>query len=200
MKILIIGGAGTIGRAVAKELSQRHTVIIAGRHQGSFIVDFTDTASIEKMYKSVGPIDAVIVAAGSSHFGPLSKMTAAHYEIGLKNKLMGQVNVVLVGLSYLSDAGSFTLTSGSAADDPYGGGTSTAMVNGAINSFVRAAAIEMPRSLRINVVSPTILTESMERHAQYFRGFDPVPAEKVALAYSKSAEGAQTGQVYRVGS
>ena len=199
MKILIVGGTGTIGQAIVKELSQRHNVIIAGHRQGSVMVDIADKASIEAMYKKVGRVDAVVAAAGAVHFGALQEMGAAEYQIGLQSKLMGQVNLVLVGLSHLNDSGSFTLTSGSASDDPYRYGSSPAMVNGAINGFVKGAALEMPRGLRINVVSPTILTESMKDYGHYFRGFEPVPAMRAALAYSKSVEGAQTGQVYRVG-
>lgn len=199
MKIVIVGGTGTIGQAVAHELSGRHTVIIVGHRQGDVLVDIGDRASIEKMYKKVGRIDAVVAAAGAVHFGALQEMSAAEYEIGLRSKLMGQVNLVLAGLSHLADAGSFTLTSGSAADDPYRYGSSPAMVNGAIDSFVKGAAIEMPRGIRINAVSPTILSESMKDYGHYFRGFVPVPAKKAAVAYSKSVEGAQTGQVYRVG-
>ena len=71
------------------------------------------------------------------------------------------------------------------------------MVNGALESFVRAAAIEL-RNQRINAVSPSVIAESMDAYGAYFRGFEPVPAKRVALAFSRSVEGAQTGQIYRV--
>ena len=105
---------------------------------------------------------------------------------------------MLEGLKYINKGGSFTLTSGILSHDPIPMGTSAAMVNGAINSFVKSAAIEMPHHLRINAVSPTVLSESMNRYAPFFRGFESVPASRVALAYSKSVEGAQTGMVYSV--
>ena len=111
---------------------------------------------------------------------------------------MGQVRLVLIGLKYINMGGSFTLTSGILSHDPIRLGSSAAMVNGAINSFVKTAAIEMPHHIRINAVSPTVLSESMENYAPFFRGFESVPASRVALAYSKSVEGAQTGIVYRV--
>lgn len=199
MQILIIGATGTIGKAVTDELAERHTLIKAGRHQGDLTVDIENRESIQEMYRQTGKIDAVVSAAGAIHFGMLTEMTADHYSIGLKSKLMGQVNLVLIGISFLKDGGSFTLTSGSASYDPYRYGSSPAMVNGAIDSFVAAAALELPRGIRINAVSPTILTESMEEFGHYFRGFTPVPAQKVALSYSKSVEGLQTGRVYRVG-
>lgn len=199
MRILIIGGSGTIGEAIAKELGQRHEIITASRQHGDVKVDITDNDSIKKMYAFVQKIDAVITATGSVHFGDLAEMTSEQYFIGLNSKLMGQVNVVLMGLNHINDQGSFTLTSGILNRDPIRFGSSAAMVNGAVDGFVRSAAIEMPNRIRINAVSPTVLLESMDKYADYFRGFTPAAASQVALAYSKSVEGAQTGQIYAVG-
>jgi NAD(P)-dependent dehydrogenase (short-subunit alcohol dehydrogenase family) len=198
MKIIVVGGTGTIGKAIVTELKERHEVITAGFSHGDLHVDITQAASIKKMYESVGEFDALISATGKVHFGDLSEMTEKEYHLGLNNKLMGQVNLVLLGCHYIQDSGSFTLTSGILSHDPIRFGSSASMVNGALDSFVQSAAIEMPRGIRINVVSPTVLTESMDAYAGYFRGFEPVPAARVALAYSKSVEGLQTGQVYRV--
>jgi NAD(P)-dependent dehydrogenase (short-subunit alcohol dehydrogenase family) len=199
MKMIVVGGTGTIGRAVVKELSQRHTVIPVGHERGDVKVDITDIHSIEAMYKKIGKVDAVVITTGKVAFAPLKDMSAEQYAVGLQSKLMGQVNLVLQGIPYLNENGSFTLTSGILSQDPIRYGSSASMVNGALESFAKAIAIEMPGNIRINVVSPTVLVESMNKYADYFRGFDPVPAAKVALAYSKSVEGAQTGQVYRVG-
>ncbi len=196
MRILIIGGTGTIGQAVVKELSLRHEIIIAAHKHGDLQVDIAEVQSIKNMYKKVGKIDAVISTTGKVHYGKLSEMTPDLYAIGLDNKLMGQVNLVTLGLNYLHDGGSFTLTSGILNREPIRLGSSAAMVNGAIDAFVKAAAIELPRGLRINAVSPTVLVESMDNYADFFRGFLPVPAATVALGFAKSVEGAQTGQVY----
>lgn len=199
MRVIIVGGTGTIGQAVVKELAARHDVIVAGHQHGDVQVDITNIKSIEKMYQSLGKFDAVISTVGKVHFAALQEMTANEYSIGLNDKLMGQVNLMLIGLKYINDNGSFTLTSGILSDEPIRLGSSASMVNGAINSFVKAAAIELPRGIRINAVSPTIITESMPKYAAYFRGMEPVSASRAALAYSRSVEGAQTGQVYRVG-
>lgn len=198
MRILIIGGTGTLGQAVVNELSPRHEMIIAAHKHGDFRVDIADVNSIEKMYKKTGKIDAVISTTGQVHFAPLSKMNSTLYSIGLNNKLMGQVNLIIVGLNYINDGGSFTLTSGIINRDPIRTGSSAAMVNGAIDSFVKAAAIELPRGIRINAVSPTVLVESMDKYADFFHGFLPVPAAEAALGYAKSVEGSQTGQVYSI--
>lgn len=198
MRILVIGGTGTIGQSVVSDLSLRHKVIIAGHQNGEVRVDIADKNSIERMFQTVGKIDALISTTGKVYFGPFSEITEEQFALGLTNKLMGQVNLVSIGLNYLNDQGSFTLTSGVLNRDPILLGSSAAMVNGAIDGFVKAAAIEMPRGLRINTVSPTVVTESMDKYADFFRGFVSVPAATVAQAYVKSVEGAQTGQIYCV--
>lgn len=198
MRIIVVGGTGTIGKAIVEELLPRHEVLIAGYNNGDLTCDITSEKSIRDMYKKAGKFDAVVSATGKVHFGEFSEMTAEKYHIGLNDKLMGQVNLVLIGREYIQDKGSFTLTSGVLTYDPIRAGTSASMVNGAIEAFVRAAAIELPRHLRINAVSPTVIAEAMGAYAPYFRGFDPVPAAKAALAFSKSVEGLQTGQVYQV--
>lgn len=199
MKIIVVGGSGTIGQAVANELGKRHEVITASRSHGDVQVDVKDTASIEQMYKKVGAFDAVVFTAGKVHFADLAQMTKNDYEIGLQDKLMGQVNLVLIGAPLINQGGSFTLMSGILSHDPIKTGSSASMVNGAIDSFVKAAAIEMTRGVRINGVSPTVVTESLPMYGDYFRGFEAVPTARVALAFSKSVEGLQTGQIYRVG-
>lgn len=199
LKVVVIGGTGTIGTAVVRELSSRHEIIVVGKNSGDFHCDITDQKSLEDLFKTTGTFDALISIVGNVHFEVLEKMTSDLFQIGLQDKLMGQVNLVLIGRKYIKDRGSFTLTSGILSRDPISSGSSASMVNGAIESFVQAASIEMPRGLRINVVSPTVVLESMPKYAPYFRGFEPVPVTRVALAYSKSVEGLQTGQVYRVG-
>ncbi|MGV8920774.1 MAG: short chain dehydrogenase [Pseudomonas sp.] len=199
MKILLIGANGTVGSAVAKELAQRHEVVAIGLTSGEFQVDISDSGSIRKLFERTGKFDALVCAAGSVTFAALEQMTSDSFTLGLQNKLMGQVNLLLIGREYANDGASFTFTSGILNRDPILSGASAALVNGAIDAFVRAAAIELPRGLRVNSVSPTVLEEAMGVYAPYFRGFKPVPAAEVALAYAKSVEGLQTGQTYIVG-
>ncbi|AZD06749.1 Short-chain dehydrogenase [Pseudomonas chlororaphis] len=199
MKILLIGASGTIGSAVDKELSQRHEIIRIGRSSGDFQVDISDSVSIRALFEQTGTFDALICAAGNVTFAPLGEMSAQHFTLGLQDKLMGQVNLLLIGREFANDGASFTFTSGILNRDPIRSGASAALVNGAIDGFVRAAAIELPRGLRVNSVSPTVLEEAMDSYAPYFRGYKPVPGADVALAYAKSVEGLQTGQTYIVG-
>lgn len=199
MRLLIVGGTGTIGQAIVNELSSRHTLIIAGKSTGDVQVNIEDPLSIQNMFQKIGPVDAIIAATGKVHFAPLTEFTQENWATGLNSKLMGQINLVNYGLHFLNDKGSITLTSGILNRDPVPAGSSAAMINGALDGFVKAAAIELPRGLRINVVSPTVLKESLDKYGDFFAGFVPVPAAIVAKAYAKSVEGAQTGQVYCVG-
>ncbi len=197
MKVLIIGAEGTLGKAITAELAPRHTIIKASRNSGEK-VDVVDIASVKALFGRIGNVDAIVSACGTVHYGPLSDMTPELYDIGLRDKLMGQVNLILAGQAHVNDGGSFTLITGVLTDDPIRHSSSACMVNGAVEAFVRSASIEMPRGLRINAVSPTVLTESMAEYGPYFRGYKSVSAADAALAYSKSVEGAQTGQIYKV--
>lgn len=199
MKIILVGASGTIGKAVDAELNSRHEIVRVNRSSGDFKVDIADPKSIERLYGQIGSFDALVSTAGSVHFGPFEQFTPEQFEVGLRDKLMGQVNLVTFGLKYIRDGGSFTLTSGLLNDDPIREGVSAAMVNGGLEGFVRGAAIVLPRGLRINVVSPTVVEESLPAYGPYFRGTKAVPASEAALGYAKSVEGAQTGRVYRIG-
>ena len=198
MRIIVVGASGTIGRAVVQELGNKHEIIRAGRNGLDVKVDMTSVESIKNMYEQVGKVDAVISTAGSADYAPLTELTPELNEIGINYKLKGQMNLVLLGMDYVNDYGSFTLTTGILMDDPIPQGASAAMVNGGVKAFVKAAAIEMPRGIRINSVSPNLVQESLEKFGNMFPGFEAVPASRVALAYRKSVEGAQTGQNYEV--
>ncbi|MFN4174196.1 MAG: short chain dehydrogenase [Parachlamydiaceae bacterium] len=198
MKIILIGGTGTIGKAIENELGKRHDLIVVGHSKGEFVTDITNRESVLSLFKKTGKVDAIVMATGKIAFAPMDHMDLEKYYIGINDKLMGQVNVVLLGRDFLNDGGSFTLTSGILSRVPIVSGSSASMVNAAIEGFVIGASIELPRGERINCVSPTVILESMKDYGPFFRGFEPAPAARVALAYSRSVEGKQTGQIYRV--
>lgn len=197
MKVIVIGATGTIGKAVVAQLGQRHEIIAVGSQSGQYQADIADIGQVRALFERVGRVDAVVVAAGALHAGPLAELTPAQLRVGLNSKLMGQVNVALVAQEYLSDGGSITLTSGILSEQPVRDFVSATMVNAAVEGFVRGAAIELKRGLRINVVSPTVLEESMVKFSPYFHGFEPIKGARAALSYSRSVDGAQTGQVYK---
>lgn len=199
MKILIVGASGTLGQAVAQHLNQHHDVVTAGRRSGDHRVDLTDDASVHDLFQQTGLLDAVIATTGQLHFGPLQDMTAAQFNSGLQDKLLGQVRLALAAQHHLRAGGSITLTSGIVSAQPIRDGSNATAVNAGLEGFVRAAACELvARGLRINVVSPTVLEESAVAYAPYFPGFEPAAASRVALAYQRAVEGIQSGQTLTV--
>lgn len=198
MKILIIGGYGTIGKTVAASLQDAHDIVIAGRNKGDIQVDITNTKSIEKMYQSLPNLDAVVCIAGEAKWDYLDTLSEEDFYTGIRSKLMGQINLVRLGRNYIKNGGSFTLTTGILADDPVPMTTSAAMVNGAIHSFVKAAALELDKGHRINVVSAGLVEDAKVKYEDYFPRHNPVPMYKVANAYKKSVLGKINGEIIRV--
>lgn len=198
MKILLIGASGTIGQPIYDTFSKKHEVISASRSGADVEVDITDAVSIEKMYKKVKKIDAVICAAGPAAFGAFDELTEENFYVGIRGKMMGQVNLVRIGQEYLNDGGSFTLTTGILADEPVVGSVGLALVNGAVNSFAVAAAQELPRGMRVNVVCPTVVEDSMDDYAEVFPGYLPVSMEQVVAGYVRAVETKINGRVIRI--
>lgn len=198
MKILIIGGNGTIGKKVSAHFSKQHEVFICGRTSGKVTVDIADSTSIKSMFETVGKVDAVVCIAGEAKWAEFASMTEDDFFIGLKSKLMGQVNLVRIGMDYLNDGGSFTLTTGILADHPVFMTTSPAMVNGGIHSFVKAASLELKNNIRINVVSSGLVEDAVDKYEAYFPGDNPIPMKKVINGYVKSVLGRGTGQIIRM--
>jgi NAD(P)-dependent dehydrogenase (short-subunit alcohol dehydrogenase family) len=192
MRILVIGASGTIGKEVVKALAD-HEIVPASRKDSEVTVDIRDAASIRAMYAKVGKVDAVISAAGSGAWKPLPELTDDDFEASLHDKLMGQVNVIRYGWDSVGDGGSFTVTSGILSRQPMVGGAAISMVNAGLDGFVRAAALEAPRGIRVNVISPPWVSETLAA-----MNMDPshgLPAATVAKAYVRSVTGTETGVV-----
>jgi NAD(P)-dependent dehydrogenase (short-subunit alcohol dehydrogenase family) len=193
MKIIVIGATGTIGSAVVQEIGNRCEVIPVSFSKSAVTVDIADSTSISRMFKTTGRVDAVICAAGLAKFGPMASLSDADFALGLNSKLMGQVNLVRLGMEHVNDNGSFTLTSGMLSRKPMNGSTAISLVNSAIEGFAGAAALEMPRGIRINVVSPNWVVDTLKAF-----NMDPsmgTPVEVVARAYVQVLEGAMNGEV-----
>jgi len=193
MRVIVVGATGTIGKAVAKLLATEHEVVRVAFRSGDYRVDMADKDSIERMFREVGPFDALACAAGVARFGSLPELTDEDFRTGLSGKLMGQVNLVRVGMSFIRENGSFTLTSGILSHQPMPGSSSISMVNAGLEGFVRAAALEMPRGIRVNVVSPPWVKETLE--ALEMDSSQGMPAQEVAQAYWASLHGTRSGLV-----
>lgn len=193
MKVVVVGGTGTIGSAIVEELAGRHEVVRVGNTRGPINVDLASHESIEALFAQVGPFDALVSAAGQAKFAPLEKLAEADFRLGFSNKLLGQINLVRLGLLSVREGGSFTLTSGVLASEPMPGSAAISPVNAGVEAFVRAAALEMTRGVRINVVSPPWVSETLTA-----MGMDPsggMPAERLAKVYARCVEGKQNGEV-----
>lgn len=198
MRILIIGGNGTIGNKVTSHFIEKNEIIVAGRKGGDVLVDIADSNSIKQMFETIGKLDAIICIAGEAKWANFNELTEEDYYIGLKSKLMGQVNLVRIGQNYLTPNGSITLSTGILADDPVIKTTSAAMVNGGIHSFVQAVALEIENGIRVNVVSLGMVEDAYEKYKDYFPGHNPIPMRKVINAYARSVQGKKNGEIIRI--
>lgn len=198
MKVLIVGGNGTIGKKVKIRFSENHEVIVAGRSSGDVQVDIASSNSIATMLEATGKVDAIINVAGDAKWDKFDNLSEDDFYIGIKSKMMGQVNLVRLGKEYLNPGRSITLTTGILADDPVAMTTSAAMVNGAIQSFTKAVALELENGIRVNCVSADLVEDAYEKYKDYFPGNTPVPMHKVVDAYVKCALGKINGEILRI--
>ena len=198
MKILIIGGNGTIGKVVSNDLSSNHEVIIAGRTSGDVNIDIADSISIKEGLEKVGQMDAIINISGEAKWADFNDLSEEDYYVGLRSKLMGQVNIVRIGQHHVSPNGSITLSTGILADDPVLKTTSAAMVNGGIHSFVQAVALEIGHGIRVNAVSLGLVQDSYDKYKDFFPGHNPISMDQVVFAYRRSVLGNRSGDVIKV--
>ena len=196
MRILVVGATGTIGKAVVAALSSRHEVISASHNRAAERVDVSDINSIRALFERVGKLDAIVSAAGSAKFAPLASLSDADFAYSIQNKLMGQVNLVRLGMNALNQGGSITLTSGILAQKPMPGSGAISLVNAGLEGFTRAAALEASHGIRVNCVSPPWVSETLTS-----MGMDPkggLPAAEVAKAYVESVEGSASGRIFEL--
>lgn len=198
MKVLVLGASGMIGGAVCDELKSDTEIVTANSKSGDYQVNLADPGSITALIEQVGQLDAIVCAASRGVvFKPVTEMTITDYQDSLQQKLLGQLNLALQGVSVLNDGGSITLTTGVFNQQFVAGGSAASMVNNAVEGFVKVAALEMPRGIRINVVSPNLLAESAALYQHVCPGFETVAKANVAKAYRRSVYGIETGKVFR---
>lgn len=197
MKIIIVGATGTMGKHLVKTFGEEHEVIKVGSRGGDYKVDITSSDAVENFFRQVGAFDALISTAGPTYVGPWKSMTTREFRKGVEGKMMGQINLVLIGQHYINPKGSFTLIAGALTQEPQLNFANASAANGAIEGFVRAAAIELDKGIRINAVSPTVIEDSPQ-YFPYFPGEIPVTMKQLEYGFRKSVFGANTGQVIKL--
>jgi NAD(P)-dependent dehydrogenase (short-subunit alcohol dehydrogenase family) len=168
-----------------------------GRKSGDYQADISDSKSLKALFSKVGAFEAVACAAGDVFPAALEQTTDEQWANSIKAKGMGQINLVRAALPFIADKGSFTLISGVLTDEYTAGGAIGTVINHIVEGFVKAAAVELPRGVRINCISPTVLTESVAYHP-YFPGFIPVDAREVGQAYLRAISNPFTGRILKL--
>ena len=196
MKIIIVGATGTMGTYLSSAFEKEHEIIRAASEGGDFQVDITSPEAIENFFKSVGSFDALISTAGPTFVGPWKKLNDSEFRKGVEGKMMGQINLVLIGQHYINPKGSFTLITGALTEEPQINFANASAANGAVEGFVRAAAIELENGIRINAVSPTVI-ENSPHYFPYFPGEIPTTMKQLEFMFRKSLFGASTGHVIK---
>lgn len=194
--VILIGAQGRMGQAAMTGL-KKHNVITASRSGTGcdHKVDITSKASIRALFEKVGTFDAVVNTVGYCEYANFSEMTDEQWDTTIQSKMLGQINLVNVGLNYIKDGGSFTLISGILNVKPIPMAIADATMSGAIDTFVQCVAHELPRQVRINVVNPTVLEEAWDVYGEMMPGFQPVPSALVGKAFERSVDGFITGKV-----
>mgnify|MGYP000553007221 CR=1 FL=1 len=196
MKIIIVGATGTMGTYLSSAFENEHEIIRAASEGGDFQVDITSPEAIEKFFQTVGPFDALISTAGPTFVGPWKKLDDTTFRKGVEGKMMGQINLVLIGQHYINPKGSFTLITGALTEEPQINFANASAANGAVEGFIRGAAIELENGIRINAVSPTVI-ENSPHYFPYFPGEIPTTMKQLEFMFRKSVFGAVTGHVIK---
>jgi len=196
MRIIIVGASGTMGKYLTSAFEKEHEIVRVGSKSGDVQVDITSPEEIENFFKQVGPFDALISTAGPTFVGPWKKMTDKEFRKGVEGKMMGQINLVLIGQHYINPKGSFTLITGALTHEPQLNFANASAANGAVEGFVRAAALELENGIRINAVSPTVIEDSPQ-YFPYFPGEIPTTMKQLEYGFRKSVFGANSGQVIK---
>jgi len=195
-KIVVVGATGRLGRVVVGGLSD-YEVVRAGRSGPDLKIDALDFESVSDVFASVGTFDGLISCIGGTPFKTFEELTMEDFALGLSKKCFSQLNLAKAAIPYLTGNGSITLTSGIIGDEPILAGSCAAAANGALNMCVSTLAAEYAGKLRINIVSPSIIENSVEDYGMLFDGFEPTSKKRIVEAYRRTISAPISGRVLR---
>ena len=195
-KIVVVGATGRLGREVVSGLTD-YEVIRAGRSGPDLKIDALDFESVSDVFASVGTFDGLISCIGGTPFKTFDELTMEDFALGLSKKCFSQLNLAKAAIPYLTENGSITLTSGIIGDEPILAGSCAAAANGALNTCVSTLAAEYAGKLRINIVSPSIIENSVEDYGMLFDGFEPTSKKRIVEAYRRTISAPISGRVLR---
>jgi NAD(P)-dependent dehydrogenase (short-subunit alcohol dehydrogenase family) len=168
--VVIVGGGSGIGQGVARaSLGRGARVVLAGRtlqkleralltleagERGQAIAaDVTLEADVAHLFEQSPSVDHVVVTAAELAYQPIRDFQLDAARRALDSKILGALLIAKHAAVRLPPTGSLTFTTGVASERPLPRGSMVAAVNGALNSFVRGAAIELS-PIRVNALSP----------------------------------------------
>ncbi len=194
-KIIVIGATGKLGKVVVEGLQKDYEVIRASRSGPDLKIDAFDFESVSDVLASIGPFDGLVSCIGGTPFKIFDELTMEDFAAGLATKCFSQLNLAKAAIPFLCENGSITLTSGIIGDEPIIAGSCAAAANGALNMCVSTLAAEYAGKLRINVVSPSIIENSVDHYGMLFDGFEPTSNQSIIHAYRRTISAPITGQV-----
>lgn len=170
-RVIVIGAGSGIGRCVAVAASEAGaSVVLAGRKQESLeataallkgprevrVLDASVEAQVAAFFESVGPFDHLVSTTSQGASGPITEMGAASVERAFAAKLWAPIFLVKHAAARIAPEGSFTFFSGFRAWKPAPGTSITSLVNGGLEAFTKAMAVELA-PVRLNAISPGVV-------------------------------------------
>ncbi len=170
-KVVVLGAGTGIGRSLALEAGAAGAeIVLAGRTRRTLeetaarltgphqihVLDAAVEGEVATFFEAVGSFDHLVSTASQGISGPITGLDAAAIARAFTAKLWAPIFLVKYGAPRIAADGSFTFFSGIRAGRPAAGTSITSLVNGGLEAFARAMAVELG-PVRVNVISPGIV-------------------------------------------
>lgn len=172
MTVLIFGGTGGIGAALARRLrAQGRAVHLAARDQAKLkalageigatwsVCDVNDPGALAQAVTDAGEgLDGLAYAVGTINLKPVARLSDADFESDFRVNALGAVRAVQAALPVFKkqDSASVLLFSTVAVAQGFTAHASVAMAKGAIEGLTLALAAELAPKVRVNCIAPSL--------------------------------------------